>query len=141
MRKEPEEGRLDSRRATLEALWSLILCPSVGAEALHEHHSFTRGIDFPSRCGRRGTADAPAVDRLQTEGYAGNDEQLGAEPPAESATRFCHPNVAKFMAPYADDSRSGLKKILEENQMEIARILREVQALWSAMGSFGTLPT
>jgi hypothetical protein len=67
-------------------------------------------------------------------------EQLGAEPPAESATRFCHPNVAKFIAPYADDSRAGLKKLLEENQMEIARILREVPALWSAMGSFGNAP-
>jgi len=69
-------------------------------------------------------------------------EQLGAEPPAENATRLCHPSVAKFIPPYANDSRAGVKKLLEENQMEIARILREVQALWRAPWvRLGTLPT
>lgn len=81
-------------------------------------------------------------------------EQLGADPSVENGpTKFDHPSVANFMATYVDDSHStsaaapvgehiscdrvaepALKRLLEQNQTEIARILREVQALWSAIG-------
>ena len=86
-------------------------------------------------------------------------EQLGADPSVEGGTtKFGHPNVATFTAPCVDDSHPpaaspigehiasdmvvypALKTLLEQNQIEIARILREVQALWSAVGLLANDP-
>ena len=87
-------------------------------------------------------------------------EQLGAEPSIENGpTEFGHPNAATFITPYVDDTHpvaaaspggehissdrvaeSTLKWLLEQNQIEIARMLQEVQALWSAIGPSGNDP-
>jgi hypothetical protein len=87
-------------------------------------------------------------------------EQLGADPSVESEpTSVGRLNVATFIAPYVDDSRpasaelsaaehtsSGiaafptLQRFLEQNQMEIDRIPRKVQALWDADSPLGNDP-
>lgn len=84
-------------------------------------------------------------------------EQLGGDPSLESeSTSVGRLNVATFIAPYVDDSRppsaeliagahapSGiaaspaLQRFLEQNQMELDRIPRKVQALWDADGLLG----
>jgi hypothetical protein len=81
-------------------------------------------------------------------------EQFAAAPSVESrSTKFDHPVLENTIARCLGDSHPTLaaspvgelsspdmvaepvlKKLMEQNQMEIARILREVQALWSAIG-------
>lgn len=87
-------------------------------------------------------------------------EQFGSAPSIEwPPTKFGHPDVTTFIAPSVDDPypasaaaaggehiSSGivasptLKRLLERNQMEISRMLREVQALWSTVGLSGNDP-
>ena len=81
-------------------------------------------------------------------------EQLAATPSVESGpTRFDHSDTEDTGARCLGDSQPALvpssfgkrifsdivaepalENLLEQNQMEIARMLREVQALWSASG-------
>jgi hypothetical protein len=87
-------------------------------------------------------------------------ERLRSKPPIEHGiTKFGRPNVATFITPLADDSHPvtaassaaehthahigpsrALNRMLEQNEMEIAGILQEVQELWGAVGSFGNAP-
>jgi hypothetical protein len=80
--------------------------------------------------------------------------QFAAAPSVENGpTKFDHPGVESSIArclgdshpllaasPFGERTSSdivaepALKRLLEQNQMEIARILREVQALWCAIG-------
>jgi chorismate synthase len=84
-------------------------------------------------------------------------EHLGGKPSIESEpTRVGHPNVATFITPWVDDSRSAsaelcvarhtsseivasrlLKSFLEQDQMEIDGLLREVRALWDDIDPLG----
>ena len=84
-------------------------------------------------------------------------EQLGGDPSLESeSTSVGRLNDATFIAPYVDGSppasaelvagahapsgiaaSPALQRFLEQNQMELDRIPRNVQALWDADGPLG----